>query len=265
MSKENMIKRLQAKTPEQKMLQILEHDFRCAPRVAEAILMEAQSCLLGSPVQCGPGQVRKILVGRNARHGQPLKQTPTVEVIWSVDAGIEDQQVLQKHGRRALRRKRILRLLEEAIEQGGVATQEDLAQALHTSLRTIKRDFAELRSRGIYLPCRGNLQGVGRGQTHKAQIIERWLQGATYDQLALQTHHSVTSIQRYIRAFVQVVQLHRRGLSESQIALVLRIGNSLVREYLVIYRQNDSAEYRERLESQLQRLIKANRPKKGGT
>ena len=57
MSKENMIKRLQAKTPEQKMLQILEHDFRCAPRVAEAILLEAQSCLLGSPVQCGPGQV----------------------------------------------------------------------------------------------------------------------------------------------------------------------------------------------------------------
>ena len=264
MMNEHEIERLQAKTPQQRFLCVLERDFQYAPKIAEAILEEAQSCLAGGTETLRPGQVRVVLVRQGAGHGQPLSDTPTLEITWTVDAGAEDRQVLARHGRQALRQVRLQRLLDEAVEQGGVATQEDLAQVLHTSARTIKRDFVELQARGNYLPSRGNLQGIGRGQTHKAQIIGRWLQGETYDQLALHTHHCPASIQRYLKAFVQVVELHRQGFADSQIALLLQTGLPLAREYLAIYQQQDSPACRERLENQLQRLNRASQPQKRG-
>lgn len=264
MINENEMQRLQAKTPQQRLLHILEHDFGNAPKVAGAILAEAQDCLAGRVSFLGPGQMRVILVKQGAGHGQPLRETPMVEVTWTVDMGEDDRQVLVKHGSRALRQVRIQRLLDEALEQGGVATQEDLAWALHTSVRTIKRDYVELQARGVYLPSRGHLQGIGRGQSHKAQIIRRWLQGETYDQLALHTHHCPASIQRYIKAFFQVVELHRQDFADSQIALLLQIGLPLVRDYLAIYQQHDTPACRERLENQMQRLSRACQPQKGG-
>ena len=264
---EQEIERLQAKTPEKRFLQVLEQDFHQPPCVAQSLLEEAQACLLGQAQSLRPGQVRVILARREVGHGRSLRETATTEVIWTVDAGLEDRQVLQGHGRIALRRVRIQRLLDEALAQGAAATQEDLAHVLHVSVRTIKRDCADLQSQGIYVPTRGNLHGIGRGQTHKAQIGGRWLKGETYDQIALHTHHSLTSIQRYIQIFVRVIHLHRQGFSESQIAMLLEISQPLVQEYLTIYRQNNAPECRERLDTQLQRLSKgaaSQHPKRGG-
>jgi len=255
--------RLQAKTPERRFLQVLEREFQYAPRVAQAVLQEAQACLLGTSELLRPGQVRMILTRYDAGHGRALRDTETTEVTWTVDAGLEDRRVLQQHGRTALRRVRIQRLLDEALAQGAVATQEDLAQALHVSLRTIKRDCATLKAQSIYLPTRGNLRGIGRGQTHKARIVALWLRGATYDQIARQMRHSLPAIQRYIQTFVRVVDLHRQGFTDSQVATLLNIGLALVREYLAVYEQNDAPECRERLTEQIERLGRAGHPKKG--
>jgi predicted ArsR family transcriptional regulator len=167
---------------------------------------------------------------------------------------LEDRQVLAQHGRVALRQVRLQRLLDEALAQGAVASQEDLAQALQVTVRTIKRDCAALGAQGICVPTRGGLHGVGRGQTHKAQIVTRWLHGETYDQIALHTRHSLSSIQRYIQTFVRVVHLQRQGFSANQVARLLDISLALVQEYLTVYRQNAAVECRERLEAQLQRL-----------
>lgn len=261
------IRRLQAKTPQQRFLRVLEQEFHYAPKVAQALLEEAETCLGGISGSLRPGQVRVILTKREAGHGQTLRDAATTEVLWTVDAGVEDQQVLQRHGRIALRHVRIQRLLDEALGQEAVATQEDLTRALQVSLRTIKRDFAYLQAQGIYLPTRGKLHGIGRGQTHKAQIVRRWLQGETYDQIALHTHHSISSIQRYIQTFVRVMHLHRQGFPESQIALLLQISIPLAQEYLAVYRQNDTPTCQKRLEGQLQRLSRGStapqKPKKG--
>jgi hypothetical protein len=263
MYNEDEIRRLRNKTTEQKFLQILQQDYQCAPRIAEAIMEEARTCLGSSTGEMRPGQMRKILVKRKARHGQELSNVAKVEVNWTIDAGVEDLEVLEKHGSRALRQVRIQRLLEEAVRQGGVATQEDLAQVLGSSVRTIKRDFEELRNQGMVLPSRGYLQGIGRGQTHKALIIRRWLNGETYDQLAMSTHHSITSIQRYVSTFVRVVQLKQRGLDETEIGLTLQIGTELVKDYLAVYAQNDQPGQRKRLESHLERFERAISEEKG--
>jgi len=255
--------RLQAKTPEQRFLNVLDQDFDQPPRVAQALLEEAQLCLLGASSALRPGQTRVILVALDAGHGQPLGRTATTEVTWTIDAGQEDRQVLQQHGPVELRRVRIQRLLDEALAQDAAATQEDLAQALHVSVRTIKRDCKALEAQGISVPTRGRLKGIGRGQTHKAQIVSRWLRGETYDQIKFHTRHSLSSIKRYVQSFVRVADLHRQGFSESEIALLLDLSSYLVGEYLTVYTKHDSTEYQARLTEQIERLTKAPEAKKG--
>jgi hypothetical protein len=254
MNNEAEIQRHQAKTAEQRFLQTLQKDFHYAPKIAESILAEAQDCFQGNSLNLRSGQMRMLLVKRKSASGRVLKDTPKVEVTWTVDGGLEDLAVVQKSGIAGLRKVRIQRLLDEALEQGALATQEDLARALQTSVRTIKRDFAELHGQGLYLPSRGYLLGIGRGQTHKAQIVRRWLHGETYDQLSQNTHHCVGSVQRYIRAFVQVVRLHQQGLSPAQIGLLLQIGEVLVQDYLNVYQHNAEPDCRARLAEQLTRL-----------
>jgi DNA-binding Lrp family transcriptional regulator len=255
--------RLAAKTAEQRFLNVLEQDFAQPPPVAQVLLDEAQSYLFGQGERLRPGQMRVILAQLDAGYGQALRRTATAEVTWTVDAGQEDRQVLQTHGPVALRRVRIQRLLEEALAQEAAATQEDLAQVLQVSVRTIKRDCKALEEQGIYLPTRGKLKGVGRGQTHKAQIVGCWLRGETYDQIALHSHHCLSSVQRYVRAFARVVDLHQQDFAEGDIALVLEMSVPLVQEYLAVYAQYNESEYRERLTEQIERLGQAPRRKRG--
>lgn len=262
MNNETM-QRLQAKTPEQRFLRVLEDGFGQAPCVSEAILEKAQACLFGQPSTLRPGQVRVLLTTMEAGHGRPLRQAALREVVWTIDAGQEDRQIEREHGRVGLRQVRIQRLVDEALAQGGVATQEDLAQALHVSVRTIKRDCKAIAAQGIELPTRGQLKGIGRGQTHKAQIVGRWLRGETYDQIGLHTRHSLSSIKRYVQSFVRVADLHRKGFRDGEIALVLEMSAYLVGEYLALYHQHDEPVYQERLTEQIERLSGAPQGKKG--
>lgn len=257
------MQRLQAKTPEQRFLRVLEDGFGQAPCVSEAILEKAQACLFGHSATLRPGQGRVLLTAMEAGHGRPLCQTMLKEVVWTIDAGREDRQVQQEHGTVELRRVRVQRLVDEALAQGGVATQEDLAQALHVSVRTIKRDCKAIAAQGIVLPTRGQLKGIGRGQTHKAQIVGCWLRGETYDQIQLHTRHSLSSIKRYVQSFVRVADLHRQDFSDGEIALVLEMSAYLVGEYLALYHQHDEPVYQERLTEQIERLCRVPKGKKG--
>lgn len=248
------ITRMEVKTAEHRFVHLLKTDFRFSTRMAEELLEEAQKHLIGKPEQIKPGQQRVILVSRKARHGRSLSEIEKVEVIWTIDEGKTDLEVLAKKGPKGLRHHRIQRLLQEALEQGAVASQEDLSKVLQVTPRTIQRDFAELKAAGEWLPSRGYLRGIGRGQTHKAAIIGRWLRGETYDQLVVHTHHSLSSIQGYIQSFVRVVQLHEQGFENHQIALLAQMSEPLVEEYLAVYQENGSPSCRERLNEQLQRL-----------
>jgi len=83
-----------------------------------------------------PGQIRLVVASLRAPFGPPLRETARVAVTLTVDAGAEDAAVLSEQGRLALRRGRMLRLVEEALEQDGVLTEEDLARALQVTRRS---------------------------------------------------------------------------------------------------------------------------------
>jgi biotin operon repressor len=109
-----------------------------------------------------PGQIRQVIAAADAPHGLPLRQTGMVEVTWTLDAGEEDLDVLRRHDHIALRWVRILRLIDEALDQGGESTQEDLAKALGVCVRTIRSYIAALKAEGYLVVTRGKLRGVGR-------------------------------------------------------------------------------------------------------
>jgi len=247
-------RRRQAKTGASQLQQKLESDFDIPHRIAEVIVSEAEACLGEQNEQLVSGQSWVLLASREAGHGQRLQETALKRVCWTLNNGAEDAAAYSNSGAVGLRRVRIQRLLDEAVEQGALATQEDLAQALQVDVRTIKRDCRELTAAGVWLPLRGTIHSIGRGQTHKAQIIRRWLCGETYDQLQRSTHHHPSCITRYVQSFVRIVALHQEGLAEQQIAYLTQCGLALVQEYLQLYQQYDAPFYRERLSEQLQRL-----------
>lgn len=254
------IDRLATKTLDQRFRQELEQGFELAPRVAQGVLETAKQVFNLNAVtrapngQLRPGQIRQVIARESAPHGRPLEETEMVEVVWTLDAGEEDLDVLKEHGRVTLRRIRILRLVEEALEQGGEPTQEDLSKALGVTVRTIRSDVAALEADGHQVATRGKLRGVGRGQTHKVIIVELYLKRHTYTEIMRRTRHSVSAIKRYIQTFGRVVMLTRKGLSISEVAYAVGSSERLAQEYLDLYHRYKTPEYQGRLAEIVQRV-----------
>jgi biotin operon repressor len=182
-------------------------------------------------------------------------------VTLTVDSGAEDAEVRQRDGLVGLRRGRILRLSEEALAQGGVLTQEDLGRALGVEPRTIRRDIQALKSEGYLIPTRGQVKGVGRGQTHKVKIIELWLDRQGYDQIARRLYHSPQAIKRYVSTFLRMVVLHQQGMAVSDIAFLTQSSERLVRDYLTVYQQAQQRPHRaEKLAEELARVSARSKP-----
>lgn len=257
MSENTASDRLALKTPEASFLHVLESEFNLSYREAREVVRAAHELLgLDRPSgQVRPGQIRLVVASLRAPIGPPLAETARVEVTLTVDAGAEDATVLAEQGRLAMRQGRILRLVEEALEQGGVLTEEDLARALQVTRRTIERDVQALRAAGHLVQTRGQVKGTGRGQTHKVRIIELWLDRQGYDKIALWAHHSVQSIKRYVSTFLRIVTLHRQATALGEIAFLVAASDKLVRDYLGLYERAQAEPVRlAKLEEELARV-----------
>ena len=249
--------RLAHKSREASFFHVLQSEFDLSYREAREVVSTAREMLgLDCPVgQVRPGQVRVVAASVKAPFGPPLSETERVEVTLTVDAGVEDAEVRGREGRERLRQGRILRILDEALEQGGVLTEEDLARVLHVTRRTIERDVQVLRAEGHLIQTRGQIKGVGRGQTHKVRIIELLLDREGYDEIARWVHHSPQAIKRYVNTFLRVVMLHRQGRPEAEIAFLVGASVKLVRDYLALYQQAQKCVHRmEKLEEELARV-----------
>ena len=227
------IDRLAVKTLDQRFRHELETGFEIAPRVSQGVLDLAKEVFSLDAVSADgsgrlrPGQIRQVIAAAGAPHGCLLRQTDMVEVTWTFDAGEEDLDVLRRHGSTALRRVRILRLIDEALDQGGEPTQEDLAKALGVAARTVRSDIAALKAEGHLVATRGKLRGVGRGQSHKVLIVELYLKRYTFTRISQRIRHSLSSIANYVVTFILVVAHTRDGHSVDDIAFLMQISPSL--------------------------------------
>ena len=267
MSKMTTQDRLATKTPEASFLHVLQNEFNFSLRVSREVMSTAKEMLIGSTPASSvrPGQTRLVVAKLSAPFGPSLADTEKVEITLTQDAGDEDTQVKKQQGAEGLRQGRILRLTEEALEQGGVLTQEDLARVLGVDVRTIRRSVKELKEAGHLVQTRGVVKGVGRCQTHKVRIIELWLDRERYDKIAQWMCHSAQSIKRYVSTFLRIVILHREGTPESEIAFVTQTSERLVRDYLKVYKAALSKEERkEKLEEEVARVSAWQRGERAG-
>ena len=66
-----------------------------------------------------------------------------------------DADVLSREGLAGLRRKRIVRLAREALDQGYKLGYDELSRLLLTSLSTLKRDVKHIENKGGTVPLKG--------------------------------------------------------------------------------------------------------------
>lgn len=231
------LERLREKHAEGLLLWELENGFELSPRASELVFSTAKNILVEHRrAERGKQWIVGVEVGQSA--GKSIRDAKKREVLVTLDGGIEDVDYERQHGRRALRGVRLLRIIEEGIDQGVVFSEEDLGRVVGVSVRTVKRDVHELRQAGCEVQTRGYYEGIGRAISHKARIVELYLQGKTYAEIENRMRHTMQSIKRYVEMFGRVVYaIRRKKLSASERSYVLGISEPLLEEYEKLYRQ----------------------------
>ena len=226
------LERLKQKTSEGEFLYELKNSYELCPKMRESILETAKRCLFRDNV-LREGEIEVCVIGIEEKSGRMIEKMEKVRVRLTIDNGKEDNEILREYGRTELRRIQIQRITQEALERQGVLSQEDLSKHLRCTVRTIKRDIRAIRSQGIEVITRGVLHNIGRGQTHKSKIVGFYLEGKTFSDIKLKTHHSVGSIKRYVDSFVKVMMSVYHGMKdEKYISSVTGLSELLVRQYL---------------------------------
>jgi hypothetical protein len=203
------------------------------------------------------GQVRFACVAATVGAGKPLAECALVPVTLSVFCVSDDREVLRRDGAVALRRLKVMRVAEEAREQGGLLTQEELGVLLHCDERTIRRDVKALKMLGIHVPTRGFVQDIGPTLSHKAQAIRGWLQGQEPVGVARAIHHSLAATERYLSDFRRVSLLVMKELDNVTIARAAHLSPALVATYVAMYQEaRATPAYAYRFE-ELQQLLNA--------
>ena len=79
---------------------------------------------------------------------------------------------------------------------------------------------------------------MGRGSTHKTQILDMYLSGYQFSEIELRTHHSETAVKRYIQDFSKIILLKSKGFSVDQIRITTGFTNRLIGEYINLYKKH---------------------------
>jgi hypothetical protein len=230
--------REQNKSIEGEFLYELQHSYELSPKLSREILSSAKQHLVCEHI-LKEGQIEVTVVGIEERSGKVLEKMEKKRVRLTINNGIEDLEVRKEFGRIGLRQARLQRITEEAIDQEGVLSQEDASKYLSSSVRTVKRDIAEIKKRGITVITRGSLHNIGRGQTHKAKIVGLYLEGLTYSELKLRTRHSVGAIKRYLESFTKVVMAERHRIKQvEEVSAVTGLSKTIIKQYQVLLHES---------------------------
>jgi len=252
--------RRQIKSSEGELLWELENSYSLSPKLSSSIMMTAKECLL-QEYNLREGQIEVTVIEIEERSGKIMEKMEKKKVRLTIDNGIEDIEILKAYGRIILRQKKIERITDEAIEQGGVLSQEDLSKYLNCTVRTIQRDIKAIKKKGIEVVTRGYLHNIGRGQTHKVKIIGMYLDGKTYSEIKLTVRHSSGAIKRYLESFTKVLMAQSKGIYErKEISSVTGISEGLVKQYLELLKESKKDKTRS---ENLKDLIKRNSYREG--
>ena len=222
--------------------------LQCSPFEAKAVL-EAVYKVYGPYFETSghlkPGQILFQVISIDEGPTARLANSKQLSVTLTLDAGEEDLQIRKEHGVVGLRQHRLERVCTEAFQQGGLLTVEDLAYRLfNCGQRTLCRDLEQLRAKGIILPLRSTIKDMGRSISHRAMIVEQWLQGKEYSDISRNTHHSVAAVKNYVEKFKRVIGLAEQGFDVHTIGFLVKLSPPLVEQYYQLYRALEMVAHR---------------------
>jgi len=181
------------------------------------------------------GQVVWLAVSLNdpPARKKRLRDTELVPVILDLSTADDLQGILDRVKPQERLRRKAIRLSEQAHAQGALLSNVDLAELLNRQDNQIASLLAthERKSQKL-IPRRATLHDFGSGLTHKAIICRKFCEGKTADQIARETHHSLSSVDRYLNDFARVRHCRQLGMSLEQIAFTLNHSHHLVQQYL---------------------------------
>ena len=230
------IERLEQKSAAEAIIERIQSDFNLAPMVARTLYQQMRHYFENYyDLSHETGQLTYLAISAAAPAGQKLAESHRIAVNLSLHT--TDDLVALSQGVAALRQGRIMRLTEEAYQQGALLTHEDLACLLGSSLSTIKRDVQELRAQNLSVPTRGQMKDIGKGVSHKTQIVQDYLAGYTYSEIQWRRRHSIGAIGRYCQDFSRVVRLWHNDFSVADIRRTTGLSERLIGEYRALYEQ----------------------------
>lgn len=241
--------RLRKKTGEHEFVERLEREFEFSPRESRGVLEVVEEMFFENR-EIGAGQLEYTCVSGEEGSGKPMEELKKVRVKLTKEL-TSDRDVQARLGDSAMRKVQILRMTEEAYDQGGLLTQEDLGRILGVSSRTIRRDVEELMEKKVKLYLRGLQRDIGKGISHKVWIVGLYLEWKTYSEIERITGHSVGAVKTYLNDFSRVLMARERGIrSAKEIGFYIGRTERVVGEYLQLIAQAErDSQQRRRLQS----------------
>lgn len=186
-----------------------------------------------------PGQMLWMAVPNDGRKHtkKRMRDTPQVPVVLDLVTDDELAALAEGTAYDITRRRRQTRLLDQAIAQGGVLAQSDLAAITLRHRKQIGRDIAAYQKRnGRILPYRGSVQDVGATLTHKVEVIRLLEAGFLEPEICqkLIIPHDLTAVENYVQTYKNVLKLLDRGFTPTDVAGILAISKRLVDSYVEI-------------------------------
>ncbi len=257
------------KRAEQQQAQIvyeLSTDFGMPPvkvRAVLGLLREMEEALSDDRAE---NTVLYWAVASNEPAGKPLEACALVPVklslVESEDAPDREQDA-DFNCVRHMKVQKAIRYATEAKRCGGYLTYADLGYLLGIHPDAISA-LVQKEEKTV-IPLRGAECDIGRGITHRREIIKMFLELYTETQIADRTGHSYESIENYIKEFGTVMVLHEQGMAAAMIRKVTGRSTRLIQVYLELLKEYCRPEYAFRF-NYLRALVEAGerRLKKGG-
>jgi hypothetical protein len=190
-----------------------------------------------------PGQLLWMAVAHDGRkHAyQAMKEIPQVPVILDLVTDEDLQSLSEGEDFRSVRRRRHARLLEQALAQGGVLAQSDLAAIALLHHSQIGEDIVHIQQQnGRRLPYRGSVQDVGPTLSHKVEVARLLEAGHLEPEICrlLSPAHDLRSIERYAQTYKNTLKLVERGFAPHEIASILHLSQRVVAAYIEIVQEH---------------------------
>lgn len=208
--------------------------MNCSLFEAEAIknvVHQVYDPLMETSDSVKPGQIRISVIDASVAPNIPLARAKQRLVTLTLDDANQDREVRKHGGVIVLRRRRMVRICEEAFEQGGLLTLEAIADLFNCAVRTLVSDLAVLRKDEIIPPLRSTVKDMGRAVSHRSLIVEKWLSGMEYSDIARITHHNILSVDNYIEKFKRCAALLASGFDLDAVSVIARISPAIAKSF----------------------------------